>query len=182
MPVVPNTDIPLPSKSKLRQTAIILVLASLYLTAYAQSTSWNTVWLIVFALSFLFTTAATALLYRYAKGESFLPEIRMRDVHTVKKPRIGGVAMWLGIMATFFWIVRDKNFLQFGSPMHYGVDNALWGIIVGMTILLIVGLIDDIYGLAWSYQLIGQYLATLALIVSGVTVSTSKCHLATFST
>lgn len=125
----------------------------------------------IFLVVFLLSTFLTAGLFGLAKQVRLLPAIRERDVHTVRKPRIGGLAIWLAVIMTFFWLARNpatSQLLDFGNPTHGGIDRALWGIMAGMGVLLITGLIDDIWGLSWPYQLLGQLGAVLLLALFGV--------------
>lgn len=49
----------------------------------------------------LVTLGLTALVWRLGLRYRLYPAIRERDVHTTPKPRIGGVAMFLGLLAAF---------------------------------------------------------------------------------
>lgn len=142
--------------------------------------SWGTLWQNYpnawwpLGVAFLSTTVFTAGLYMAAQKRHLLPSIRARDVHTVRKPRVGGIAMWLAIIVSFAWIVLlqpNTGPLTFGRDVLFGLDKALMGIMLGMLILLLMGLADDLRGLHWSWQLGGQLAAALALVWAGITVS-----------
>ena len=49
----------------------------------------------------LLTLGLTALVWKLGLRYRLYPEIRERDVHTTPKPRIGGVAMYVGVLAAF---------------------------------------------------------------------------------
>ena len=122
------------------------------------------------ALISLFLTAGA---YFFARSLQLMPQIRGRDVHTVRKPRVGGVAMWLAVAVGFGLILADPGrsyLLRFGGGQVWGIDKALWGILIGMCVLLVAGLIDDLRGLSWKGQLGAQFLAATALVVAGVGV------------
>jgi len=92
----------------------------------------------------------TGIGFWLAKQYQLLPAIRDRDVHTTRKPRIGGLAMWLVIVLAIFLIATSSThgyFLDFGNSRVFGIDRALWGIIAGLFVLLIVGLVDDLFDL-----------------------------------
>lgn len=127
--------------------------------------------LLLFA--FFLSTGFTYLFYRLAVGHKLLPRLRDRDVHTVQKPRVGGVAMWLAIMSSFILVltIHSEGGLSFGRQLFFGVDRALWGIGAGMVVILVSGLFDDIKNLPWPAQLGTQLLAALCLVAGGVTVS-----------
>jgi len=113
----------------------------------------------------------TGILYRFALTNKLLPAIRGRDVHTTRKPRVGGVAMWITAMVAFFLLAIPHSpfqHLSFGMASVWGIDRSLFGIIIGMVILLGFGLFDDIKGLSPSQQLLGQFLAATAIIWGGI--------------
>jgi UDP-GlcNAc:undecaprenyl-phosphate GlcNAc-1-phosphate transferase len=128
-------------------------------------------WWQLFLLIAFTSCIVTGVLFSVAKKRNLMPAIRDRDVHTARKPRVGGVAMWIvaaaaliGIAASPF--MHDK--LSFGSQQFLGVDRALWGILIGMALLLLFGLWDDIKSLSPWTQLLGQFLAATAIIWGGV--------------
>ena len=47
------------------------------------------------------TLALTWVVWRIGMRYRLYPEIRERDVHTTPKPRVGGVAMFLGVLVAF---------------------------------------------------------------------------------
>ncbi|MEI6478430.1 MAG: MraY family glycosyltransferase [bacterium] len=117
--------------------------------------------------------ALTGVLRQLALKRHLLPSIRTRDMHTVRKPRVGGVAMWLTVVVTLGWLLtlgKQYGSLDFGRPPFLGIDGAVWGLLGGMTLLLIVGLWDDLKGVSWQGQLAGQLVAGLILVAAGVTV------------
>lgn len=127
------------------------------------------IWLLTFAGSLLLTGGA----YVLAKRLNLLPAIRQKDIHTKPKPRVGGVAMWLAAVIAFLVIALgpQASLLQFGHTKLWGIDTALWGILSGMTVLLVVGLLDDIFDFTWQAQLASQFLAAVALVAFGVGIN-----------
>lgn len=85
-----------------------------------------------------------------------------RKIHQAPIPRLGGIAIWLctcltmGILILCFW--------------HYPHGNALSGIFAGGTIIFVLGLIDDIYGLSPKVKLIFQIIAALVAYMFGVQI------------
>lgn len=113
--------------------------------------------------------ALTGVFYLVAKRMKLLPSIRGRDVHTERKPRVGGVAILTTILIAVLTIATvSPEKLSFGGEAFWGIDRALLGVLFGMAILLIFGLIDDIKSLKPWAQLLGQILAASAVIWGGV--------------
>jgi UDP-GlcNAc:undecaprenyl-phosphate/decaprenyl-phosphate GlcNAc-1-phosphate transferase len=136
-------------------------LLSLYPNAWA-------IWLTIAVSGFLLT----GLLYAAAvRWNILMPPVRSRDVHAQRKPRIGGVAMWLLAAGSLLYLATGPGpgTLNFGDGVG-GMSQAWWGIMAGLTVLLIVGLLDDIIGLSAVWQLGGQLAAGLTLVAGGVGV------------
>lgn len=109
--------------------------------------------------------ALTGCAYFLAKRAQLLPAIRERDVHTVRKPRVGGVAMWIAVVVALVFLAT--------GPTHALTDfggNQLIGILGGLCVILITGLIDDLYDLPWWGQITAQFLAASCLVAGGVGV------------
>lgn len=124
-------------------------------------------WLLplTFALSAVFTGGYFWL----AQKKQLLPTIRDRDVHKIRKPRVGGVAMWSALLVILLIILgpaHNHALLNFGE----GGEHAVAGILEGMGVILLVGVLDDLYGLKPAWQLLGQFLVALTLVTNGIGV------------
>jgi UDP-GlcNAc:undecaprenyl-phosphate/decaprenyl-phosphate GlcNAc-1-phosphate transferase len=128
----------------------------------------------------LFTAAVTFVLtwavWKLALRFKLYPAIRDRDVHTRPTPRLGGVAMFLGVVAAFA--------LSSGNPFFaiFWVDPGPMLALLGATLLIVVvGVADDIWDLDWMIKLGAQFVAAgiitwfgqlqiLSLPIGGLTV------------
>lgn len=107
------------------------------------------------------------------------PGIRERDVHTNPTPRLGGVAMFFGVVAAFVVSSQHPYFAIFWADP--------WAVIaiLGATLLIVlVGVADDLWDLDWTIKLGAQFLAAgiiawfgklqiYALPIGGMTVWSS---------
>ncbi len=119
----------------------------------------------IFLAILLGANIVTGAFYALATRWQLLPAIRNRDVHTERKPRVGGVAMWLvAILAVVIIMTGNRSGLLSFAP------GVLRGIFAGLGIVLIFGLIDDLIGLSPLFQVFGQFLAGAALVMSGLRV------------
>lgn len=117
------------------------------------------------------SVAVTGGLYLLARRAKLLPVIRERDVHTSKKPRVGGVAMWLCVVGALVVLAQDpERFarLHFGGQIWLGLDRAVWGILAGLLVILVFGILDDLKDLRARTQLLGQFLAATAVVWGGI--------------
>jgi UDP-GlcNAc:undecaprenyl-phosphate GlcNAc-1-phosphate transferase len=79
-----------------------------------------------------------------------------RRMHVLATPLLGGLGMYLGWMIPVMLLVR--------------VDRPVWGIIGGATIVVAVGLFDDLYELEPILKFIGQLLAISVAIYFDISI------------
>ena len=89
--------------------------------------------------------------------------VRDRDVHAIPTPRLGGMAMFAGILVAILMTSR----LPFLENV-YANPRPLIGIVGGAAIVCALGVADDIWDLDWLTKLMGQVLAGGFLAWQGV--------------
>lgn len=82
-----------------------------------------------------------------------------RRMHTKVMPRFGGVAIYVGSMAAMVLFLPNA------------MDNRMQGIFLGATLILIMGIVDDIRGLNAKIKLSGQILCAVILYAFSVRIS-----------
>lgn len=103
------------------------------------------------------------------------PAIRDRDVHTTPTPRLGGVAMFLGLVAALAVASQIKFFaVVFSDP------GPIVAILAAAFLIVLVGVLDDLWDLDWTIKLAAQLaiasivawqgVQILSLPIEGVTV------------
>jgi UDP-GlcNAc:undecaprenyl-phosphate GlcNAc-1-phosphate transferase len=85
-----------------------------------------------------------------------------RKVHEKITPTLGGVAIYLSM------IIGTAVYLVFGRSRVSGGDLA--GVLLGATIIVIFGAIDDVRGLSPLAKLFGQVLGAGVLVIMGVQI------------
>lgn len=93
--------------------------------------------------------------YSFAWGAVDLPG--PRKVHGQAMPRLGGMAIYIAFILPVILTVR---------PNHM-----IYGLLVGATLIMLVGVIDDIRCISPWAKLSGQIIAALSLIPFGVGIS-----------
>ena len=105
------------------------------------------------------------LVYKLAMRFKWHPPVRERDVHTRPKPRLGGVAMYVGVLVGLLVAAQLPFFsLVFSDP------GRVWAIVGAATLIVVIGVIDDFVDLDWMTKLAGQLLAALLLAWQGVAI------------
>jgi UDP-GlcNAc:undecaprenyl-phosphate GlcNAc-1-phosphate transferase len=119
-------------------------------------------YLLVFVVAAAMTYVSTPLVRWCAIRVGAFTPVRERDVHAVPIPRLGGVAMLFGFGAALLVASRLPYLRQiFGT-------GEMKGVLIGATIVCLVGAIDDIRELDWLTKLAGQILAAGVMAYKGV--------------
>ncbi|MFJ3407481.1 MraY family glycosyltransferase [Promicromonospora sp. NPDC090134] len=124
----------------------------------------------VYLLLMLVAAAVTFLTTPFARWvalkTSAISAVRARDVHSVPTPRLGGLAMLIGIVVSVM--------LASQMPFLSGVfeDRQAWGIVGGAAIVCALGWADDKWDLDWVTKLAGQVLAAGFMALQGVQLIT----------
>ncbi|MEK9810615.1 MAG: undecaprenyl-phosphate alpha-N-acetylglucosaminyl 1-phosphate transferase, partial [Candidatus Nanopelagicales bacterium] len=114
------------------------------------------------AVTYLTTPLARALALRWGA----MAEVRDRDVHDTPTPRLGGLAMLAGLLGG---MLLASKLPQMGAVFGDN-DNLIPALLSGAGIIVVLGLIDDRWGLAAPTKLAGQVLAASVMAVQGITI------------
>ena len=120
-------------------------------------------------ISAVVTFGMSLVVYRVSLKYRLYPKIRERDVHTRPTPRLGGIAMFLGILVAFAvaWLLSG----QFGVLTLIFSDSAPILAILGASLLIVVlGVADDVWDLDWMTKLAGQFVAAGLVAWLGVQI------------
>ncbi|ROZ88916.1 undecaprenyl/decaprenyl-phosphate alpha-N-acetylglucosaminyl 1-phosphate transferase [Gordonia sp. OPL2] len=88
---------------------------------------------------------------------------RVRDVHVIPTPRLGGLGMFAGMVAA---IALAANLPALTRGFAYTSDMS--AVIVSGTVIVLVGVIDDRWGLDALTKFVGQLTAAGVLVIMGV--------------
>lgn len=92
-------------------------------------------------------------------------ELRSRDVHTKPIPRIGGLAMLCGVLASLAVCYFIPAF-----SLEYAESNKIQAIAVAVVILGLVGFLDDLINLDWMLKLSAQIVSAIIVVLNGVQI------------
>lgn len=124
-------------------------------------------YILSFAISAVVTGALSLAIWKLSLKYRLYPAIRERDVHSIPTPRLGGVAMFFGILAAFIVASQVPWFhLVFAKP------GQVIAILVAALIIVLIGVADDIWDLDWLTKLTGQIIAAGILVWQGVQLLT----------
>ncbi|PRI10117.1 MraY family glycosyltransferase [Leucobacter massiliensis] len=121
--------------------------------------------LLVAAVAALVTAAASYGVLRISRRFRLAPEVRARDVHRTPTPRLGGIAMFAGILAAFAIGSTQERF----APL-YDEGSKMWGLLGACAIIAVIGVLDDVLDLDWMIKLAAQLAAAGLLAWNGVQI------------
>jgi len=109
------------------------------------------------------TYLLTPLVRRVAMSTGAMTEVRDRDVHAIPTPRLGGVAMFAGLITAL--LLASKLPLLSGVFADSRDPIAL---LSGATVICLLGVADDRWGLDALTKLAGQILAAGVMVLQGI--------------
>ncbi|SES82986.1 UDP-GlcNAc:undecaprenyl-phosphate GlcNAc-1-phosphate transferase [Natronincola peptidivorans] len=116
--------------------------------------------LIAMVISYMLTPYAKKLAYKI--GAIDVPKDNRR-VHKKPMPRLGGLAIYIALVVGILVMASiGKNILP--------ITSELIGILIGATIIVAIGIIDDSKQISAKYKLLGQILAAIIVVYSGVRI------------
>jgi len=112
-----------------------------------------TFYLLVAVLAALVSFGASWAVFKLSHRYKLYPGIRERDVHTTPTPRLGGIAIVTGIVVALAIASQISWFrLVYADPFP------ILAIVAAALVMLVIGVIDDVYDLDWMTKLAGQLL------------------------
>lgn len=114
-------------------------------------------WLFLLVFSFILAFVLTLAFRRIATKFKILDHPEKRKIHETPIPLLGGLAIYISYVVTIF--------------LNFSFSPELKGVILGGTVILLVGLIDDVKKLSATWKLVAQVLAAGILMVYGVRLS-----------
>jgi UDP-GlcNAc:undecaprenyl-phosphate GlcNAc-1-phosphate transferase len=141
---------------------------SLALLAFAASlllppvrTTWLSVygarWAYILVVSALISLGLTPIIAHLAQRAGVLDMPAARKVHAAPTPLLGGLAIFLA-----FTVAILANSI---------LDRQVIAILVGGTLLVLVGILDDVYQMPATIKLLAQFVAVGIVIGSGVVLT-----------
>ncbi len=111
------------------------------------------------------TAIASYGVLRLSRRYGLAPEVRERDVHQAPTPRLGGIAMYIGILAAALVAAFFVNFAGV-----FEETTQLWALLGACTLIAVVGVLDDLLDLDWMIKLAAQLAAAGLLAWQGAQI------------
>ncbi len=115
--------------------------------------------------AFFLTVLITPFLIRIASRQGWLDRPNFRKIHRTPIPRLGGIAVFIGIWVTWA-IFSHRN----PTSIPYESVRPLWALFIATTLIWLLGIYDDLIGAnAWQ-KLIVQIAAALIVVKGGIVI------------
>lgn len=118
--------------------------------------------LITFFLAMITSAIVTPLSIKIAHKVGAVDEPKdERKIHTKAMPRMGGFSFIMGFFVSMIYIFLTTN-------VAAGVN--VWGFFIGLAIVAVTGFLDDVYHIKPWQKLLGQVVAAILVIASGLRI------------
>lgn len=128
---------------------------------------------VLFAVAAVVTIALTPLARKLAIKLDAIDYPSARRVNMLPIPRMGGVAIFGGILAAL--AVAGFGVYAFGwvDPFidYNGIEANYWGVLLGTVLIFLVGAVDDVVDLNPKAKMLGQIVAACVVAGSGLLFS-----------
>ena len=126
----------------------------------------------VFAVALAVTALLVPVVRSLAIKHDIVDKPGPRRVNRKPIPRMGGLAMYGGLLAAIFVeCLFEALGLWYGPVLGSGTLNMqLIGVIAGITFIVAVGVLDDIYSLKPGVKFLGQVLAACIIACTGTLI------------
>lgn len=114
-------------------------------------------------ISYLLGVFIVPFVIHFSKAHHLIDKPNERKIHHGEISRLGGIAIWSSAMITFLLLVVLS---------YYPYGKLLSGILLGGSLMFLLGLIDDIYGLNAKFKLIIQISIATIVFLLGISVDT----------
>ena len=123
-------------------------------------------YVIVALVSGVVSFGASWVIWKLSHRYRLYPKIRERDVHTRPTPRLGGIAMFFGVVLAFAVGSQLPALdLIFTQPAQ------VLAILGAALLIVLIGVADDLWDLDWFTKLAGQIIVAGLIAWQGVQIS-----------
>ena len=122
---------------------------------------------LITGVSAIVTYGLALMIWKLSVKYRLYPKIRERDVHTRPTPRLGGAAMFLGMVVAFLVASQIPQL-----SLVFADAGKVLGLFGAALIMVLIGIADDIWDLDWMTKLAGQIIAAGLLAWQGVQIQT----------
>ena len=131
---------------------------------------WSDV-IITFMIAFIVSYICVPISMKIAKqvGAIDLPN-EARKKHKIAMPRLGGIAIIIGFLVALIYAIATKVLVEGNHELFTGNLKILLKISLSMSLIALMGFLDDVYNLKSYVKLAFQAVAAIIIIVGGIRI------------
>ena len=114
-------------------------------------------------IAFIIGLFLVPLIILFSEKQGLLDKPNARKIHSHPIPRLGGVAIWICTILSFFALILLS---------YYPHRSLLSGLLLGSSLMFLLGLIDDIYCLSAKFKFVIQISIATIVFCLGVKITT----------
>lgn len=116
-------------------------------------------------VAFILGLFIVPLVISYSEKKGLMDQPNARKIHSHPIPRLGGVAIWICTILSFLSLIVM-------NLISYPHRSLLSGLLLGSSLIFLLGLIDDIYGLEAKFKFVIQITIASIVFSLGVKITT----------
>ena len=131
---------------------------------------WSDV-IITFMIAFIVSYICVPISMKIAKqvGAIDLPN-EARKKHKIAMPRLGGIAIIIGFLVALIYAIATKVLVEGNHELFTGNLKILLTISLSMSLIALMGFLDDVYNLKSYVKLAFQAMAAIIVIIGGIRI------------
>lgn len=122
----------------------------------------------VYLGSTIISIISTSIIIRFAQRSNIMDTPDIRKIHSKPVPRVGGVAIFISVISIIIPVLLLTN-VNSDTPLLAG-PKAVFPLLA-VSLIFIVGLVDDIRGLKAKIKLLAQIAAALIMCSVGIRIN-----------
>lgn len=113
-------------------------------------------------IAFILGLFIVPLVIAFSEKKGLMDQPNARKIHSHPIPRLGGVSIWVCTVLSFFALIILS---------YYPHRSLLSGLLLGSSLMFLLGLVDDIYGLSAKFKFIIQISIATIVFCLGVKIT-----------
>lgn len=116
----------------------------------------------IFLTAFFVSLITIPIIKKLSLRAGYIDVPNERKIHSNPVSRLGGMGIYLGFILSFFLVAKLHGLV---------IDKTISGILIGATLITIIGVIDDLRGMPAIIKLMGQVItALITAVVFGIQI------------
>jgi UDP-GlcNAc:undecaprenyl-phosphate/decaprenyl-phosphate GlcNAc-1-phosphate transferase len=115
-------------------------------------------------IAFIVGIFLVPLIISFSQKQGIMDLPNERKIHSHPIPRLGGVAIWICTVISFFALIILS---------YYPHRSLLSGLLLGGSLMFLLGLVDDIYGLGAKFKFVIQLSIATIVFLLGVKIDSA---------